>query len=210
MQPTCLALAYMSDIADNITDAVLQRFDSLPAKYKPSKDSKQVTNWIPLSGIVLEDEHGYLECVSLATGMKCLPAAKIPLARGRILHDSHAEILALRAFNHFLLQECVTLMKDELQESRFLARTSNPGLPFTISHGIKIHMYCSEAPCGDSSMELIMNKQDDPTPWLAIDCQEQLLGRSHFSKLGVVRRKPCKWILSFYYLLLTILLSSRR
>ena len=57
-------------------------------------------------------------------------------------------------------------------------------------------MYCSEAPCGDASMELIMAAQEDPTPWAvpqAVDGNsDALTGRGYFSELGVVRRKPCK------------------
>ena len=43
-------------------------------------------------------------------------------------------------------------------------------------------------------MELIMEAQDDPTPWPVTVSDEStasgLLGRGSFSQLGVVRRKP--------------------
>ena len=67
--------------------------------------------------------------------------------------------------------------------------------PYTIRPEIRIHMYCSEAPCGDASMELVMDRQDDATPW-PVRCGGDanpncgMLGRGHFSELGVVRRKP--------------------
>ncbi len=55
-------------------------------------------------------------------------------------------------------------------------------------------MYCSEAPCGDASMELVMEAQEDATPW-AVSVPDEgiasgLLGRGSFSQLGIVRRKP--------------------
>jgi len=74
-------------------------------------------------------------------------------------------------------------------------------------------MYCSEAPCGDASMELVMDRQDDATPWTSpeaivsstsndrddIEVAEQegtgmgaLRGRSHFGNLGAVRCKPSR------------------
>jgi tRNA-specific adenosine deaminase 1 len=74
--------------------------------------------------------------------------------------------------------------------------------PFVIKQDVNIHMYCSEAPCGDASMELIMQAQEDPTPWqlpeLASDVLSdgvdetslELKGRGFFSELGIVRRKP--------------------
>ena len=137
--------------------------------------------------------------------MKCLPAAKVPLVKGLVLHDWHAEILAMRAFNRFLLDECYwlaaypdkssTVLRQ--REAHEISRTT--GLqPFTVREHIKIHMYCSEAPCGDASMELVMEAQEDATPWVFVEPVEgaegsvqSLPGREYFSELAIVRRKPC-------------------
>lgn len=65
--------------------------------------------------------------------------------------------------------------------------------PFAIQDDVQIHMYCTEAPCGDASMELTMADQDDATPWAAPDSsQAELPGRSGFADLGIVRRKPSR------------------
>ncbi|AEO54699.1 hypothetical protein MYCTH_2297544 [Thermothelomyces thermophilus ATCC 42464] len=108
--------------------------------------------------------------------MKCLPASKLAQANGVALHDWHAEVLAIRAFNRFILDECHRLARDDAAESDFLRRRTQEELP-PISNGpwhhqpfawredLTLHMYCSEAPCGDASMELIMSSQDDATPW---------------------------------------------
>lgn len=142
----------------------------------------------------------------IRSGMKCLPRAKIPQAAGSVLHDWHAETIAMRAFNHFLLEECLLLAQNPgelksacLIRTRDFAEISETGgfQPFTIRENAKIYMYCSEAPCGDASMELIMQAQDDPTPWtiepLSLESKpsKELKGRAHFSMLGLVRRKPC-------------------
>ena len=138
--------------------------------------------------------------------MKCLSKAKVLSANGRRLHDSHAEILALRSFNHFLMQECKRLSKYPSETSRFVIRRESPDVPahaayrpFCVNPNLKIHMYCSEAPCGDASMESIMGAQQDPTPWpIQMDLRaahqtgETLQGRGYFSELGVVRRKPAR------------------
>ena len=129
----------------------------------------------------------------------------------------HAEILAIRAFNHFLIDECRLLLSGGGVSN--LLRQREPGeitsleyQPFTIKDDVEIHMYCSEAPCGDASMELVMEAQEDPTPWTetppavpvlseplpqpdrAAPEGEVLLlrGRSHFSYLGAVRLKPSR------------------
>lgn len=138
--------------------------------------------------------------------MKCLPLSKIPQAKGVVLHDWHAEILALRAFNHFLIQECHELARSPTFSSPFLRRRRQSDCheherpqPFTLRDELKLHMYCSEAPCGDASMELTMSAQEDATPWpepagSATESnpeETELLGRGYFSQLGIVRRKPC-------------------
>ena len=141
--------------------------------------------------------------------MKCLPANKVSGVRGLVLHDWHAEILAIRAFNHFLIQECHNLARSMDATSPYIRRRKAHEIsktcgvqPFTVRPELSIHLYCSEAPCGDASMELTMNAQEDATPWPspessseANDIHEVLKGRGNFAELGIVRRKPCKVLL---------------
>lgn len=141
--------------------------------------------------------------------MKCLPLSQIHLAKGNVLHDWHAEILALRAFNAFLIRECADLALTGSRASSFVRRredseiTASSYQPFTIREDVKIHMYCSEAPCGDASMELTMAAQVDAVPWPLPEKHEnpaddpqpegrRLHGRGYFSELGIVRRKPAR------------------
>ncbi|APA11896.1 hypothetical protein SS1G_05425 [Sclerotinia sclerotiorum 1980 UF-70] len=191
---------------DEIANVVLKQFDELPAKRKPLNRGEGVREWVPLSGIVASGENG-LTCLSLATGMKCLPHSKLPQAQGNVLHDWHAEILCLRSFNHFLLQEILALLSTPSIPSQYLQHrlpetiTHDAFQPFELKPHIKLFMYCSEAPCGDASMELTMAAQEDATPWAlpppnpgAEDQEEniQLPGRANFQLLGRVRRKPSR------------------
>jgi tRNA-specific adenosine deaminase 1 len=140
--------------------------------------------------------------------MKCLPRSKIPDARGSVLHDCHAEIVALRAFNRYLIDECALLAPESTTISDVIEKRAADQIierfpqPFAIRSDVNIHMYCSEAPCGDVSMELIMQAQEDSTPWELplsvsnVDGEDadraplELKGRGYFSELGIVRRKP--------------------
>ncbi|KAF4984280.1 hypothetical protein FZEAL_492 [Fusarium zealandicum] len=195
----------MTSPADLIAQAVLQRFHKLPAKRKPSVRDNGLHEWVPLSGIVAERD-GIFICLALATGMKCLPASKTAESNGVGIHDWHAEILAIRTFNRYLLDECRNLLERE-DESSILCRqasTAETGIhgaslkPFVIRGDVKLHMYCSEAPCGDASMELTMAAQQDASPWQtpameAISvANTSLPGRAFFSQLGIVRRKPAR------------------
>ena len=140
--------------------------------------------------------------------MKCLPSGKISHINGCVLHDWHAEVLAIRGFNLFLIQECYKLASSETSTSQYIRRRDETEIsethcpqPFTLRESLKINMYCSEAPCGDASMELVMDSQEDHTPWPlpgesfnGSSPGSLLNGRGYFSQLGVVRRKPCTCI----------------
>ncbi|UKZ74065.1 hypothetical protein TrVFT333_001720 [Trichoderma virens FT-333] len=203
----------MTSRANLIARTVISQFDKLPSKRKPCVRDNGLHEWVPLSGIVAEKD-GILTCLALATGMKCLPASKLGDAKGVAIHDWHAEVLAIRTFNRFLLDECQSLIDGNrndpetiLQRSDSLDVDSESGLyarPFGVKHDVKLHMYCSEAPCGDASMELIMAAQEDASPWelpaatpdstqsTTSESESALPGRAYFSQLGIVRRKPAR------------------
>ncbi|BCS10378.1 hypothetical protein ALUC_31195A [Aspergillus luchuensis] len=156
-----------------------------------------------------------LTCVAVTSGAKCLPTAQLASSTGLVLHDWHAEILALRAFNCWLLSEIRALIDHEHEHQRqqssspstsnsspFIRRrqqspnkNNNNEPPFELHPSLKIYLYCTTAPCGDASMELTMAAQDDPTPWEITPSEEEadlLSGRANFSQLGIVRRKPAR------------------
>ncbi|RYO88956.1 hypothetical protein DL764_008646 [Monosporascus ibericus] len=207
-----------------IASLVHGTYDALPPKRKPVIRDNGLREWVPLSGIIAE-------------GMKCLPSAKLPQAQGNVLHDWHAEVLAIRAFNRFVLEECRQLAlggpetsspflrrrtPDEMRASESTAGddgdTENGwwhAQPFAWRDDVALHMYCSEAPCGDASMELTMAAQADASPWdipslpsspfpppsspfpsnSATSAEAEpttLPGRAYFSLLGAVRRKPAR------------------
>lgn len=159
--------------------------------------------------------------------MKCLPHSKVKSAKGCILHDSHAEVLAIRGFNRWLVGECAELAKKGLEgdgewvrwkrrdRKEELGMSFKEGLreavgldepPFELQDNVELHMYCSEAPCGDASMELVMREQEDDRPWNRAphaplpeersttnrEGGDAMLGRGHFDRLGIVRRKPAR------------------
>ncbi|KAF8428657.1 hypothetical protein EV426DRAFT_280214 [Tirmania nivea] len=189
---------------DLIASTILNAFHSLPARSKPRIRPDGSREWTTLAGIALEHEDGHLTCASLATGVKCLPTSKIPLAQGLVLHDSHAEILAIRAFNHFLLHEAhLTLHPPSSQatyHSPYLSLRPHTSLtptapqPFTLNPTLRTHLYTTEAPCGDCSMELTISSQADPIPWVSPESSppKTIRGRGYFSHLGHVRTKPSR------------------
>lgn len=55
----------MTSRADRVAIAVTSQFDQLPAKRKPTVRGNGVPEWVPLSGIVAE-EQGRFTCLALA------------------------------------------------------------------------------------------------------------------------------------------------
>ena len=83
--------------------------------------------------------------------MKCLPAEAISDSCGIVLHDWHAETVAIRALNRFLVEACHQLAVNGEQESEIVERRppqSTGKQSFLVRDDVKIYMYCSEAPCG--------------------------------------------------------------
>ncbi|KAL4815242.1 hypothetical protein BDW67DRAFT_191672 [Aspergillus spinulosporus] len=223
-------------LPSRIAVLVHTHFDGLPKRSKPVLRDDGTGEWIPMTGIVLvkgaNTPAEQLTCVTVTTGAKCLPASQIPHCNGLVLHDCHAEILAMRAFNYWLLSECRAVLSSEQQSfikdgegelnppapSPYIRRRrrQSRGItsleldasipPFEICPDVDIYMYCTCAPCGDASMELVMAEQDDPTPWALPNTTPTsstdpepprtegplLSGRGHFSQLGIVRRKPAR------------------
>ncbi|KAL6233416.1 hypothetical protein BDW75DRAFT_242045 [Aspergillus navahoensis] len=216
-------------LPSRIAALVHAHFDGLPKRSKPVIRDDGTAEWIPMTGIVLvkgaNTPEEQLTCIAVTTGAKCLPASQIPHCNGLVLHDCHAEILAMRAFNYWLLSECRAILTSKQQRpsnsrdgkgepvppspSPYIRRRRRQsqeltGLfpPFEICPDVDIYMYCTCAPCGDASMELVMAAQDDPTPWAlpntaSIQSPDPsnttlLSGRGHFSQLGIVRRKPAR------------------
>ncbi|KAF7504682.1 hypothetical protein GJ744_001963 [Endocarpon pusillum] len=218
----------MGPLEERIAAVALHTFDDLPKKSKPRSHAHGSREWVPMSAVVLvRDANSVSEkltCVSLATGCKCLPRSTLPKCHGQVLHDSHAEILSLRGLNQFFLFEVSQLLDAEsTHQSEWLCAWSSPdagetieldrlhdnrvrGPPFAIRSNVSIHMFSSEAPCGDASMEMLMSElgAEESVPWTSPHREPptsaggdsfsaaSLHGRGFFSDLGAVRRKPSR------------------
>ena len=125
-----------------------------------------------------------------------------------MIHDCHAEVMAFRAFNRWVLNELEIMLLEPSYQSRYLEVRSpqehtvsddlRPGYVF--KKNISFHFFTTEAPCGDASMQLLIRSKppEDVVPWSVVsphsseDAAPLLLGRGYFSQLGAVRRKPAR------------------
>ncbi|PRT53808.1 tRNA-specific adenosine deaminase 1 [Wickerhamiella sorbophila] len=154
---------------------VLEQYKKLPNKGKPTLRSNGVQEWTILAGVVVERD-GEWECVALSTGLKAMPETIIANGGGKILHDMHAEILALRAFNRWILGQCLEPTSGWIEKV---------GPKFKARENLRVFLYVSAPPCGDASMSLFQGESWESKP-------EGLLirGRNHYGYLGYLRTKP--------------------
>lgn len=134
--------------------------------------------WTIFSAVILQNENNF-KLVTYASGTKSLPNKNYK-NRDHVIYDSHAEILACRAFKMFL-KKCLIFnlgrriankninSKDYLNFTNFLSLEeinnfneheeffnifdfSNSQSKIKLKEKIYFHLYISEFPCGDSSI----------------------------------------------------------
>lgn len=167
--------------AEAVASAVLRRYASLPKNGKP-----QPGEYTLLAGFAVTDDavpDAPPRVVALGTGTKCLPASS-RCPRGEALSDSHAEVIARRAFVRFLYDEFERAMevdegdavedaaaRDETKKNAASQRSiveyvdgASSMTPFRLRGGVRVHLYASQSPCGDASIfELADGPRQDAT-----------------------------------------------
>lgn len=99
-------------------------------------------------------------CVALGSGVKCLNYKNMSAA-GDCVHDMHAEVICRRSFIRFVLQELHRTATTKDSAVFMLNTSTSATFPFSLKEGLKFHMYISQAPCGDASMESILAEQTE-------------------------------------------------
>lgn len=142
----------MADFADQAARLCIEKYMTLGKNGKPIEKE-----WTVLAGIVLRKQNGSLSLAALATGTKCLGEADLENTKlyeeGSRLHDSHAEVLARRAFLRFLYEQIDLLLSGAETEVFSLDEKKK----INLNDGISFHFFTSQTPCGDCS---IFSKED--------------------------------------------------
>lgn len=146
---------YTEAFADEVVQVCVAKYKSLKKTGKPKTDGE----WTLLSCFVQEErtnntpkDSNTLKVVALGTGSKCIGAQQLP-RDGDVLHDSHAEVVARRAFVLYLIQQVRSAADG--QTSIFQVKNET----FVLKPDVFFHFYTSHTPCGDAS---IFPKQEWP------------------------------------------------
>ena len=96
-----------------------------------------------LASFVLHDQIlDRLKVISLGTGSKCLPAARLPMC-GDALHDSHAEAIARRGFTRWILEEIRRDQQGVRSDWLYAPEKSI----YALKNDIYVYLYVSTVPC---------------------------------------------------------------
>ncbi|KPV75116.1 uncharacterized protein RHOBADRAFT_43606 [Rhodotorula graminis WP1] len=145
------------DLGQAIAAAALDTYTSIPPNGKPRRRSNCQSEWTVLAAVCLYrqlDNHAHYDvrCVSLGTGLKALPHARLPV-HGDVLHDSHAEVIARRGFKLWLYRQIERAARDERERVHgegdlLIERVDGE---WSLKPGWKAAFYVSTLPCGDAS-----------------------------------------------------------
>lgn len=140
-----------SCFADCVAKTSHAVYTSLPKTGKPQSGQE----WTLLASILqttstltYDHPHPELKVVALGTGSKCIGKSKMS-EKGDILNDSHAEVIARRAFLRYLYCNINQALRgDESSIFKYLQECGH----FKLQPGISFHFYSSHTPCGDASI----------------------------------------------------------
>jgi tRNA-specific adenosine deaminase 1 len=140
-------MAAFTDHAVEIVELCMKKYKELGKKGKPLSGEE----WTPFAAFIVLTSNenavsGYsIEVVSLATGSKCIGRNQMD-KDGWIVNDSHAEILARRAFCRYLLEQIRNVFEGK---PAILKPTIDNGL-LELRSEYKIVFFSTQAPCGDA------------------------------------------------------------
>ncbi|XP_076174134.1 tRNA-specific adenosine deaminase 1-like isoform X2 [Ptiloglossa arizonensis] len=169
----------MEDFADQIAKLCIEKYAKLNKTGKPSQ-----TEWTVLSGIILKNSNDSLSLVALATGTKCL--GEIDLINTELyeigcrLNDSHAEVLCRRAFLRYLYEQIDLLLNDTSSD----VFTMNNEKKIELNDGISFHFFTSQTPCGDCSIFLKDEFNENNAP-------PRKIGKYDYNDAGEVIVESC-------------------
>lgn len=94
----------------------------------------------------------------MGTGTKCIGQSKMS-REGDALNDSHAEVVAKRSFQRYLLHQ-LSLAASHTQDSIFIQGTEKG--KWRLKQEISLLFFTSHTPCGDASIIPMMEQEDQP------------------------------------------------
>ncbi|CAI4039054.1 hypothetical protein SMKI_07G0210 [Saccharomyces mikatae IFO 1815] len=193
------------ELGDRISTRVINEYSKLKPICRPVTRPTGVKEWTVLAGIVAinrKNDTNNIDVLSMATGVKAMPDSELRRSGGKILHDCHAEILALRGLNTVLLNHIKEY--NPANGSDFIQSNDETPPRFKLKDNWELALYISKLPCGDASIDFLNDncKNDHDFPKIEDDDEFQyvnssvktiLRGNLNFNRKNVVRTKPGRY-----------------
>ncbi|KAI9497150.1 hypothetical protein BDB00DRAFT_17660 [Zychaea mexicana] len=141
--------------SDQLARKSIECFKRLPKSGKPTRHENEKAEWTVLACILevyaRSAEEYSIQVVSLGTGLKCLPYSKL-CKQGQMVHDSHAEVIAKRGFQRYVLDQIIRVgrtSQEQQEEGPFCVTDAGRVI---LKSGYSFHMYISQSPCKSLSL----------------------------------------------------------
>jgi hypothetical protein len=154
--------------ADYVAQVCVEKYEELcPEQLKSSfKQTVLAAVVVQIPKANISEENGFAKdeflVLSLGVGTKMVGQdaintenRELPLSGNRFLRDLHAEVLAKRGFQKFLINHRTNLISsrnDSSKESKIFHFDSTTNL-LKLQAGVKIHLYSSSQPCGNACIK---------------------------------------------------------
>ncbi|KAL3232389.1 tRNA-specific adenosine deaminase 1 [Nakaseomyces bracarensis] len=182
---------------EQIAELVKKSYFKLSKSSRPTTRSNGILEGTIVASVIACDINtGSTRLISIATGVKSTPNSELKRSHGKIVHDCHAEILALRGLNAVILKQIQYLKQG--QNSDLVVKSGVPG-KFKWKENLELALFISKLPCGDASMRTleessrsddIQYSDSDENQYLDPNIRTILRGRSNYKRRGYVRTKP--------------------
>ncbi|CAG2173809.1 unnamed protein product, partial [Oppiella nova] len=153
-------LVLKQDIADRIGRQVMTKCSEIWDKLVELK------KWTVLSAIVLTDETNaeFVDVICMTSGTKCVKGDSLSM-NGSALNDCHAEVLSRRAFVSYIYGQIESLVDNNFEDKpELIVERRVDGFGFRLKKHIKVNLFISTAPCGDSRVFSPKEEEGDAHP----------------------------------------------
>jgi len=139
-----------SSAASVVARAASDLYAWLPKRGKPERGREYTT----MCAFVLRRTNASINdatVVSMATGTKCVPLGRRG-ARGDVVADAHAEVLARRGARRWLADEARAAREGRESAFEVVEEGRKGEVRYALRREFEFAVYCSQSPCGDASV----------------------------------------------------------
>lgn len=145
-----------------------------------------------VSGIFMQRDNEDKKLVAVGMGTKCIGRHKMK-DTGCVLNDSHAEVIAKRSFQRYLMLQIYHLQNKKDDEPSILERV---GYVYRLKNEYQVYLYSTEMPCGDAAIISLgqgLHMEETNRKRVKLTGAKSVMdGKWNEQQVGVVRIKSCR------------------